>query len=84
MAEQRATQVLLQTRQCTNTASASPSSPTTSRTSPASFHASVNAEVYVDNPEFQRDMLATVRASVGKITRRCPACRPNGRNASTP
>ncbi len=28
-----------------------------------------NAEVYVDNPEFQRDMLATVRASVGKITR---------------
>ena len=28
-----------------------------------------NAEVHVDNPEFQRDMLATVRASVGKITR---------------
>jgi putative PEP-CTERM system histidine kinase len=28
-----------------------------------------NAEVYADNPEFQRDMLATVRASVGKITR---------------
>jgi putative PEP-CTERM system histidine kinase len=27
-----------------------------------------NAETYVDNPEFQRDMLATVRASVGKIT----------------
>jgi putative PEP-CTERM system histidine kinase len=28
-----------------------------------------NAEVYADNPEFQRDMLATVRASVGKVTR---------------
>jgi putative PEP-CTERM system histidine kinase len=28
-----------------------------------------NAEMYADNPEFQRDMLATVRASVGKITR---------------
>lgn len=28
-----------------------------------------NAEVYADNPEFQRDMLATVRASVAKITR---------------
>ena len=28
-----------------------------------------NAEVYADNPEFQRDMLATVRASVDKITR---------------
>jgi putative PEP-CTERM system histidine kinase len=28
-----------------------------------------NAEVYADNPEFQRDMLATVRASVSKITR---------------
>jgi putative PEP-CTERM system histidine kinase len=28
-----------------------------------------NAEVHAENPEFQRDMLATVRASVGKITR---------------
>ena len=28
-----------------------------------------NAEVHADNPEFQRDMLATVRASVGKVTR---------------
>jgi len=28
-----------------------------------------NAEVHADNPEFQRDMLATVRASVSKITR---------------
>src|SRR5580658_1088451 len=28
-----------------------------------------NAEVHADNPEFQRDMLATVRGSVGKITR---------------
>jgi putative PEP-CTERM system histidine kinase len=28
-----------------------------------------NAEVYADNPEFQRDMLTTVRASVSKITR---------------
>ena len=28
-----------------------------------------NAEVHADNPEFQRDMLKTVRASVGKITR---------------
>ena len=28
-----------------------------------------NAEVHADNPEFQRDMLATVRASVNKITR---------------
>jgi putative PEP-CTERM system histidine kinase len=28
-----------------------------------------NAEVHADNPEFQRDMLATVRASVAKITR---------------
>ena len=28
-----------------------------------------NAEIHADNPEFQRDMLATVRASVAKITR---------------
>jgi putative PEP-CTERM system histidine kinase len=28
-----------------------------------------NAEVHADNPEFQRDMLATIRASLGKITR---------------
>ncbi len=28
-----------------------------------------NAEVHADNPEFQRDMLTTVRASVNKITR---------------
>jgi hypothetical protein len=28
-----------------------------------------NAKVHADNPEFQRDMLATVRASVGTITR---------------
>ncbi len=28
-----------------------------------------NAEIYADNPEFQRDMLVTVGASVGKITR---------------
>ena len=28
-----------------------------------------NAETHAANPEFQRDMLATVRASVGKITR---------------
>jgi putative PEP-CTERM system histidine kinase len=28
-----------------------------------------NAEVHAGNPEFQRDMLATVRASVGKISR---------------
>ncbi|HEX2939459.1 MAG TPA: XrtA/PEP-CTERM system histidine kinase PrsK, partial [Rhodopila sp.] len=28
-----------------------------------------NAEVYAENPAFQRDMLTTVRASVGKITR---------------
>jgi putative PEP-CTERM system histidine kinase len=28
-----------------------------------------NAEVYANNPEFQRDMLATVRASVGKIAK---------------
>jgi hypothetical protein len=28
-----------------------------------------NAKVHADNPEFRRDMLATVRASVGKITR---------------
>ncbi len=28
-----------------------------------------NAEVHADNPDFQRDMLATVRASVAKITR---------------
>jgi putative PEP-CTERM system histidine kinase len=28
-----------------------------------------NAEVHADNPEFQRDMLATVRASVDKISR---------------
>jgi putative PEP-CTERM system histidine kinase len=28
-----------------------------------------NAEVHADNPEFQRDMIGTVRASVGKITR---------------
>jgi putative PEP-CTERM system histidine kinase len=28
-----------------------------------------NAEVHSDNPEFQRDMLTTVRASVSKITR---------------
>jgi putative PEP-CTERM system histidine kinase len=28
-----------------------------------------NAEVHADNPAFQRDMIGTVRASVGKITR---------------
>jgi signal transduction histidine kinase len=28
-----------------------------------------NAEIYADDREFQRDMLVTVRASVGKITR---------------
>jgi putative PEP-CTERM system histidine kinase len=28
-----------------------------------------NAEIHAENPAFQRDMLATVRASVGKITR---------------
>lgn len=28
-----------------------------------------NAELHADNPEFQRDMLRTVQASVGKITR---------------
>jgi putative PEP-CTERM system histidine kinase len=28
-----------------------------------------NAEVHADNPEFQRDMLSTVRASVARITR---------------
>jgi len=28
-----------------------------------------NAEMHADNPEFQRDMLATVRASVAKISR---------------
>ena len=28
-----------------------------------------NAEIHADNPEFQRDMLATVRASVAKISR---------------
>jgi putative PEP-CTERM system histidine kinase len=28
-----------------------------------------NAEIHADNPDFQRDMLATVRASVGKISR---------------
>ncbi|HTW69548.1 MAG TPA: XrtA/PEP-CTERM system histidine kinase PrsK [Acetobacteraceae bacterium] len=28
-----------------------------------------NAEIHADNPEFQRDMLATVRASVGRISR---------------
>lgn len=28
-----------------------------------------NAEIHADNPEFQRDMLATVRASVARITR---------------
>ena len=28
-----------------------------------------NAELHADNPAFQRDMLATVRASVGRITR---------------
>jgi len=28
-----------------------------------------NAEVHADNPDFQRDMLGTVRASVAKITR---------------
>ncbi len=27
-----------------------------------------NAEIHVDNPEFQRDMLKTVRASVAKVT----------------
>ena len=41
-----------------------------------------NAEVHADNPEFQRDMLATVRASVGKITRLLPGCRPTGEERS--
>jgi putative PEP-CTERM system histidine kinase len=36
-----------------------------------------NAEVYADNPEFQRDMLATVRASVGKITRLLSRLQPD-------
>jgi putative PEP-CTERM system histidine kinase len=35
-----------------------------------------NAEVYADNPEFQRDMLATVRASVGKINRLLSRLQP--------
>jgi len=43
-----------------------------------------NAEVYAGNPEFQREMLATVRASVGKITRllsRLQADRQQGDHA---
>jgi len=36
-----------------------------------------NAEVHADNPEFQRDMLATVRASVDKITRLLTRLQPD-------
>ena len=35
-----------------------------------------NAEIYADNPDFQRDMLSTVRASVGKITRLLSRLQP--------
>jgi putative PEP-CTERM system histidine kinase len=35
-----------------------------------------NAEVHADNPAFQRDMLATVRASAGKITRLLSRLQP--------
>jgi putative PEP-CTERM system histidine kinase len=35
-----------------------------------------NAETHADNPAFQRDMLATVRASVGRITRLLARLQP--------
>ncbi len=41
-----------------------------------------NAEVHADNPEFQRDMLVTVRASVGKITRLLARLQVNKREQS--
>jgi len=41
-----------------------------------------NAEVHADNPEFQRDMLTTVRASVGKITRLLTRLQPDRQERS--
>ena len=38
-----------------------------------------NAEVHADNPEFQRDVLATVAASLGKITRLLSRLEPGRR-----
>jgi putative PEP-CTERM system histidine kinase len=41
-----------------------------------------NAEVHADNPEFQRDMLVTVRASVGKISRLLVRLQPDRQERS--
>ena len=41
-----------------------------------------NAEVHAENPEFQKDMLATVRASVGKITRLLTRLQPDRQERS--
>ena len=50
---------------CTTTASGSPSSRTTSRTSSSQLSLLLsNAERHIANPEFQRDMLDTIGASV--------------------
>jgi putative PEP-CTERM system histidine kinase len=70
VAEQRAAQVLLQTRQLR--AYSQRFAFVVHDIKNVSGQLSMllsNAEVHADNPEFQRDMLATVRASVAKITR---------------
>jgi putative PEP-CTERM system histidine kinase len=68
VAEQRATEVLLQTRELHEYGKrfAFVAHDIKNVSSQLSLLLS-NAETYLDNPEFQRDMLATIRASVQKI-----------------
>ena len=69
IAEQRATQTLLQTRQLHDYSKrfAFVAHDIKNVSSQLALLLS-NAESHIANPEFQKDMLATVRASVGKIT----------------
>ena len=68
VAEQRATEILLQTRELHEYGKrfAFVAHDIKNVSSQLSLLLS-NAEIYLDNPEFQRDMLATIRASVQKI-----------------
>ena len=68
VAEQRATEVLMQTRQLHEYGKrfAFVAHDIKNVSSQLSLLLS-NAEVHLENPEFQRDMLATIRASVAKI-----------------
>ncbi len=68
VAEQRATEVMMQTRQLHEYGKrfAFVAHDIKNVSSQLSLLLS-NAEVHLDNPEFQRDMLATIRASVQKI-----------------